>query len=210
MTVSRISIALFSFCLVFSVAVSANAGFEQIYDSPYFNAELGLTIDFTPVAANHEMDAPGINFFVPGSPEAYTELNGGWDVTWTDTEEDTNYFHATTRLAPGETYPNTIFWYNGSLPISVVGFPTSLMDLAVWLPSSNPAFDSENDWFSAGIITFGEDFSFFDLEVMDYDCGLGIFETVSGRFSATPIPGAVWLLGSGIVGLAGLRRRMKA
>lgn len=28
--------------------------------------------------------------------------------------------------------------------------------------------------------------------------------------SATPIPGAVWLLGSGIVGLIGVRRRMKA
>ena len=28
--------------------------------------------------------------------------------------------------------------------------------------------------------------------------------------SATPIPGAVWLLGSGLVGLVGFRRKMKA
>lgn len=29
-----------------------------------------------------------------------------------------------------------------------------------------------------------------------------------GRTSATPIPGAVWLLGSGLIGLVGLRRRL--
>lgn len=38
---------------------------------------------------------------------------------------------------------------------------------------------------------------------------LGTATTVSGSFArATPIPGAIWLLGSGMVGLIGLRRKM--
>ena len=39
--------------------------------------------------------------------------------------------------------------------------------------------------------------------------GNGCFSNVSIS-SATPIPGAVWLLGSGLAGLVGLRRKMKA
>lgn len=34
-------------------------------------------------------------------------------------------------------------------------------------------------------------------------------ENIQTYIKATPIPGAVWLLGSGLVGLAGLRRRMR-
>ncbi|QJB55313.1 VPLPA-CTERM sorting domain-containing protein [Pseudodesulfovibrio sp. zrk46] len=41
---------------------------------------------------------------------------------------------------------------------------------------------------------------------LDYDD----FVIVARKTSATPIPGAVWLLGSGLVGLVGLRRRANA
>jgi hypothetical protein len=40
-----------------------------------------------------------------------------------------------------------------------------------------------------------------------YSANLDVYGTDSS--AATPIPGAVWLLGSGLVGLVGLRRRMR-
>ncbi|MBU0768049.1 MAG: VPLPA-CTERM sorting domain-containing protein, partial [Proteobacteria bacterium] len=33
--------------------------------------------------------------------------------------------------------------------------------------------------------------------------------TLSGNFNIVPIPGAIWLLGSGIIGMVGIRRKFK-
>ncbi len=38
--------------------------------------------------------------------------------------------------------------------------------------------------------------------------GIEDFSTISGTTSAVPIPAAVWLLGSGLAGLVGIRRRL--
>lgn len=44
----------------------------------------------------------------------------------------------------------------------------------------------------------------------DYDYDYDDMVLKASSRSATPIPGAVWLLGSGLVGLMGVRRKMKA
>lgn len=41
------------------------------------------------------------------------------------------------------------------------------------------------------------------------DGAVGVDLTIEQRFSQTPIPATVWLFGSGLIGLAGLRRRLK-
>jgi hypothetical protein len=48
-------------------------------------------------------------------------------------------------------------------------------------------------------------------EMEGADLLTGDYTSLENEFvgAATPIPGAIWLLGSGIVGLAGIRRRMK-
>ena len=42
-----------------------------------------------------------------------------------------------------------------------------------------------------------------------YSESLGVNNPITGETSAVPIPGAAWLLGSGLIGLAAVRRRKK-
>ncbi|QJB56408.1 VPLPA-CTERM sorting domain-containing protein [Pseudodesulfovibrio sp. zrk46] len=46
------------------------------------------------------------------------------------------------------------------------------------------------------------------MEYADEISGLNL-EGINMKMTATPLPGAIWLLGSGILGLVGIRRRMK-
>lgn len=68
----------------------------------------------------------------------------------------------------------------------------------------------ETDYFQ---LTTGTEYSFeFLTSIYDFD-GFGfvnldvVMVVTSDEFTPTPIPGAVWLLGSGLVGLVGLRKR---
>lgn len=48
-----------------------------------------------------------------------------------------------------------------------------------------------------------------ELPLIDPSSGVSLLESASGTNYATPIPGAVWLLGSGLLGLIGIRRKLK-
>ena len=52
--------------------------------------------------------------------------------------------------------------------------------------------------------------TFSEIGLIDYE-GFPVAESYAGvAANLVPIPGAVWLLGSGLVGLVGLKRRKKA
>lgn len=91
-------------------------------------------------------------------------------------------------------------------------------DLNTFMASLHPvenAFsftDSGPAWSTLGLITFAGDMMSFVLtgSSMGIDnSGTFYSSPVSGNWerSATPIPGAFWLLGSGLLGLVGLKRR---
>jgi hypothetical protein len=60
-------------------------------------------------------------------------------------------------------------------------------------------------WVDGG--TIGSPFVYFTAEINNNN---GPQSYGQGQTSAVPIPGAIWLLGSGIVGFVGLRRRQKS
>lgn len=72
--------------------------------------------------------------------------------------------------------------------------------------------DSGPSWSTLGLVSFANDMMSFILtgSSMGIDnSGHFYSSTLSGDWerSATPIPGALWLLGTGLVGLVGLRRK---
>jgi hypothetical protein len=67
----------------------------------------------------------------------------------------------------------------------------------------------KNDLDNWNFPMFDENWVFYNGNIYGYGNGMESEYWTYGA-TATPIPGAVWLLGSGLLGLVGLRRKMKA
>ncbi|MGE4292202.1 MAG: hypothetical protein AB7E32_08335 [Desulfovibrio sp.] len=72
--------------------------------------------------------------------------------------------------------------------------------------SGMPGLDANSD----GIITISGLNISFDKLTLSYTVSCANDVVMADSFSQTPIPGAVWLLGSGLLGLIGMRRRARA
>lgn len=66
---------------------------------------------------------------------------------------------------------------------------------------------------SSLLITFADDFMSFTISVLEngVEDGAVISNSITGTFNRvhSPIPGAAWLLGTGLLGLVGLRKRLR-
>lgn len=65
-----------------------------------------------------------------------------------------------------------------------------------------------NGWYTFLTLIFNTELDELNLTGFTYDLSDGSSESIGAHLTrATPIPGAVWLLASGLVGLVGLRRK---
>lgn len=118
------------------------------------------------------------------------------DVTTVKSDGYTNLAMSIGSIQAGEGY---YLWGSNTL-----GTPGKLLKTTLGLPEVQtfdiPDFATYN-FFSISATPIQSGYSSSDILIVD---GL------TTAFTPVPIPGAVWLLGSGLVGLAGLRRKLKS
>ena len=147
-----------------------------------------FTFDYNP-AEGLDIDWKILNYALGGSDEGTSTL-----------PENNNPmgFIATLDLGDGQ-----VFYSNLSDGLWTVGSETSGVEYAygtsVWNDRPGDVF-SDSNWLSAAM--YGTECCFVSSGPSEMSVSLAI--------APTPIPGAAWLLGSGLVGLVGLRRKFRA
>ena len=182
---------------LFLLAGTANA---SLYDDPTsaygkwtgdisYSAMFGM-ISGTETGTFTINDSPGLSFFPPYAlyvPSAFPP--DSWSLS------DNTYL---TDIQGSVTAPNTLTYtakFSGSIEYEGTVINLDNASILATLLFYYDANGNTNSMFASGSVTNPTGFT---------------IATASGTFSKTPIPGAIWLLGSGLVGLFGMRRRFLA
>jgi len=129
--------------------------------------------------------------------------------------------------APESAYPDSTnsemayLYYNslGNLAYYPIDYPDSPAPQADWGLQNTNTFSniqsdpgriywSENEVMTDWVGVFGFDSGIQGRASLVSDAHAAVWAVMDGDVAAVPIPGAVWLLGSGLVSLMGIRRRM--
>ena len=225
-TAMRKSVLLVAILGVFSLPSQSSASVSTSNDRVAFKSQGFITFDSN---FNDVNDFPGTGFIYPGNP--YTQGN----VTYTSAENLTwgssTTYTTTERLIGGDSeIPTTLitgnieagynmFGFNigtyGSTPISITVYTTTDMgtDGSYLYPGLIIANSQAGKLDYKGFIatTPGEYFTGFKIAADDAIPNLaGITNVAVGNVSAVPVPGAVWLFASGLLGLGALRKKAQA
>jgi hypothetical protein len=187
-----------------------NHGYQQVYSSSQFSGPITIT---------------NLEFFNTEHDAGATAMpSGNWKISLSTTSADWNTLSSTLasnigadntlvfdgNLSQPWTFGKTLsitlstpFTYNpadGNLLMDVVG-----SDISTYIP--NYIFFDTNGYNGGGYN--GNTFLgrvYYDIIASDYTVDKGYGLVTEFSTSAVPLPGAVWLLGSGLLGLAGWRR----
>ena len=192
-------------------ATYGGSDYKLIWDNDN-NGKSVVWLDYTNTASDW---SPQMNWAAGLDQNLTYNLNPGYSVTWDDTAW---------RLPDADVSGDIAGYYKtgsemGHLFYTELGLDgSSGYILPVELNASE--FDNllgyENFYWSAteypGYSTSALDFrmyngyqgSHFKASTHSDGCGLAVR---SGQVSAVPVPGAIWLLGSGLLGLIGIRRK---
>jgi len=192
-------------------ATYGGSDYKLIWDNDN-NGKSVVWLDYTNTASDW---SPQMNWAAGLDQNLTYNLNPGYSVTWDDTAW---------RLPDADVSGDIVGYYKtgsemGHLFYTELGLDGSSGYI---LPGELNAseFDNllgyKNFYWSAteypGYPTSALDFrmyngyqgSHFKASTYSDGCGLAVR---SGQVSAVPVPGAIWLLGSGLLGLIGIRRR---
>jgi len=217
----RKSVLLVAILGVFSLPSQSSASVSTYTDRVAFKSQGFITFDSN---FNDFKEFPGTGFIYPGTP--YTK----GDVTYTSAENFTwgsaSGYTITERLIGGNSdIPTTLitgdieagynmFGFNigtyGSTPISI----TVDTNVSSYLYPSLTIANSQAgklDYKGFIVTTPGEYFTGFKIVADNANPNFaGITNVAVGNVSAVPVPGAVWLFASGLLGLGALRKKAQA
>ena len=199
-----VKVSLYSFVVACLLCLSASPAFASLGDAwgMYINDDNpGWTVELGSDALSHQLEMPSMYFY---APDVELGHNAVWQREWVDGEGDTSYTHALNDGVYAIMFLDTSHSFSSAATLVDMDWSTPEAALA-------SAGSLGLDWFTVGWLYFGGDYSTVLFEGYSWDGGSSAVESISDSFTrATPIPGAIWLLGSGIVGLAGLRRKVRS
>jgi len=211
----------------FAIAASAAEAASLRYEVVDRFDEIKLDPDGNPIpgepldkgfAVTGTMDVTGLGLFDEGEDPFQS-----WNITETVLNSD----GSTTDYIFNEGNSSWRLDQSPNKPINVVGIdPFDILLLQAFIGGPSPDF-AENSLFlestalNQRIFWFvpatGPDSNFFASQVISTGVFNGIYETGSNgnltigrRVPEVPVPAAVWLFGSGLLGLIGVARRKKA
>ncbi|QJB58307.1 VPLPA-CTERM sorting domain-containing protein [Pseudodesulfovibrio sp. zrk46] len=183
-------IPIFSFLILFSTVSVAMAALSPIDDNTAFFGRYSGIVTYENLDNSFSQMEMSVEFG-PDSKLVDFDLNGGY--LWVP---ESGVAWGGKGILMNKSYPNTYGYVENLI------YTKFINTLQGWSIEGPTVFQDKHPEF--GYMSF-----FFD---GTFTQSLGEF-AVSGTFdktSPTPIPGAVWLLGSGLVGLVGFRRKRAA
>ena len=186
--------------MTITCATGASAALSEAQGLFSSNEVPGLTVEIVNSGSLTDLDPMNIVAYAPASASGTRSM---WSIPWIS----------------DITGPSAYSGYNSDdFTVHVLNSDKTFASSAIftalsWSTPANALISAATlglNWFTVGVVSFDPTYNSFTFSGFDWrGNGTEVIEIAGSFTRVTPIPGAVWLLGSGLVGLVGLRRKTK-